>query len=128
MIYEKELVMPSSYAVLSEEEMTYVEGGSTRLKTIRSYLNKNTCLAEASHLIERQIVTGMSQLQIAKEIYAHAFVKYKYSALPNWVKNMSGMKDVYNRATYVDIDDGGDTAIRQAIYNTVWNFWLNNKN
>ncbi len=72
MNYDGVLVMPSSYAVMNEEEMTYVEGGNARLKTTKSYLKKNTCLAEASHLIERQIVTGMTQLQIAKEIYAHS--------------------------------------------------------
>lgn len=64
----------------------------------------------------------MTQLQIAKEIYAHAFIKYKYISLPKWVKNMSGMKDIYNRASYVDIDNGGDTAVRQAVYNAVWKF------
>lgn len=122
MNYDGMLVMPSNYAVMEEKEMTYVEGGNARLKTTRSYLNKNTCLAEASHLVERHIVTGMTRLQIAKEIYAHAFVKYKYIALPAWAKNMSGMKDLYRRASYVDIDNGGDTAVRQAIYNTVWRF------
>ena len=29
MCYEGALVMPSSYAVMNEEEMTYVEGGNT---------------------------------------------------------------------------------------------------
>lgn len=122
MYYDGVLEMPSNYEVMNEEEMTYVEGGNARLKTTKSYLNKNTCLAEASHLIERRIVTGMTQLQIAKEIYAHAFIKYKYISLPKWVKNMSGMKDIYNRASYVDIDNGGDTAVRQVVYNAVWKF------
>lgn len=53
MYYNGALAMPSSYAVMKKEEMTYVEGGNARLKTTKSYLNKNTCLAEASHLIER---------------------------------------------------------------------------
>lgn len=68
---------------MNKEKMTYVDGGNARLKSTKSYLNKNTCLAEANYLIERQIVTGKTQLQIAKEIYAHMFVKYKYCAEGN---------------------------------------------
>lgn len=120
--YEGELVMPSNYAVMNEEEMTYVEGGSARLRTVKSYLNKNTCLAEASRLIERRIVARMTQMQIAKEIYAHAFAKYKFKALPSWVRKKPEMVMLYNKSAYVDIDDGGDTAVRQALYNIVWNF------
>ncbi|MDD6069930.1 MAG: hypothetical protein PUC12_03845 [Clostridiales bacterium] len=33
MCYDGALIMPSSYAVMSEEEMTYVEGGWKRVKT-----------------------------------------------------------------------------------------------
>ncbi len=43
MCYDGTLVMPSSYAVMSEDEMTYVEGGTVELKMKRQYLNKNFC-------------------------------------------------------------------------------------
>ena len=35
MCYDGTLVMPSSYAVMSEDEMTYVEGGTVELKMKR---------------------------------------------------------------------------------------------
>lgn len=53
MCYDGALVMPSSYAVMSEEEMTYVEGGRTskiyKASDALTYLTKQVrlCTAES---------------------------------------------------------------------------------
>ncbi|MDD6069918.1 MAG: hypothetical protein PUC12_03780 [Clostridiales bacterium] len=121
MCYDGALVMPSSYAVMSEDEMTYVEGGSHNVILSKKFLNKNNCLAEAGRLIHRQMVVRMTQQQIAKEIYAHAVTKYVFEALPKWVREMPVARDVYRSASDgAYIADGGDTGKRQAFYNTVW--------
>ena len=38
MCYDGTLVMPSSYAVMDEEEMTYVEGGASK------FVSKSNCI------------------------------------------------------------------------------------
>ena len=78
MCYEGALVMPSSYAVMNEEEMTYVEGGGdVALSMKKSYLNKSTCINVASNYTK---TTGLSKMRIAKEIYAHAVMYYSSPA------------------------------------------------
>lgn len=70
--YDEVMVMPSSYVVINEEEMTYIEGGVS-LKIKKSYLNKSTCKSVAKKYTKK---TGLSQTRIAKEIFAHAFLYY----------------------------------------------------
>lgn len=65
--------MPSSYAVMDENEMQYVDGGVDPLPMKRGYLNKSTCIATAA---KYTAATGLSQIRIAKEIYAHAVMYY----------------------------------------------------
>ena len=83
MCYEGALVMPSSYVVMKEEEMTYVEGGGdVALSMKKSYLNKSTCINVASNYTK---TTGLSKMRIAKEIYAHAVMYYSSpAALGGW--------------------------------------------
>ena len=52
MTYDGALVMPSSYAVMNEEEMTYVEGGAEKTMT------KNQC-------IDGLVAVGISSPQVA---------------------------------------------------------------
>ena len=121
MSYNGALVLPNNYVVMSEDEMCYVEGGSHNVILNKGYLIKNNCLAEAGRLLERHMVAGMTQMQIAKEIYAHAVTKYTFEALPKWVREMPYARDVYNSAANgAYIADGGDTPGRQMFYNTVW--------
>jgi len=76
--YDGALVMPSNYAIMDEEEMTYVEGGGVELTVKKSYLDKNTCLSTAKNYTSK---TGMSKTRIAKKIYAHAVMYYASPAL-----------------------------------------------
>lgn len=75
------LVMPSSYAVMEEEEMMYVEGGKAiTIQTKLTYLSKKECLAKAKSLKNSGYCTKMSKLAVAQEIHAHAV--YGYGSIP----------------------------------------------
>lgn len=65
-----------SLEILTTENMKNIEGGNASLPMKMAYTNKNTCLEKAQELIDNGHVTGMSKLQIAKEIYAHAIAFY----------------------------------------------------
>ncbi|MDE5777977.1 MAG: hypothetical protein K2I10_05655 [Lachnospiraceae bacterium] len=52
MCYDGALVMPSSYAVMSEDEMTYVEGGASK------FLSKGKC-------IDALVAIGINSPQLA---------------------------------------------------------------
>lgn len=121
MCYDGALVMPSSYAVMSEEEMTYVEGGNASLPMNRAYLSKSTCTATASGLYYSKQVTGMSVQEIAEEIYAHAILFYKSAEVNVTLVNVAVIAYIMKHASVIDIENGGDTALRKAAYKTIWN-------
>ena len=115
------LVLPREYAVMNENDMRSIEGGAINLAMSRNYLRKNYCLREASNLITRHIVVGMTQTQIAQEIYAHAMVKYGFDALPQPLRGLAQSTGVYNSANNgIYIEDYGDSALRQKLYSDVW--------
>ncbi|MGY3665069.1 MAG: hypothetical protein ACXAHE_14795 [Roseburia sp. 1XD42-69] len=121
MCYDGTLVMPSSYAVMSEDEMTYVDGGSTILPMDRRYLNKNLCKTSAAMLIARKRVKGMSVLAITQEIFAHAVMYYMSSAAISAGIDIGVIREVKRRAGKINIDDGGDKWYRKGIYTLIWN-------
>lgn len=75
MCYDGALVMPSSYAVMDEEEMTYVEGGSVLAKV--SYRDITAFLA----------MTGLSFLQAYADAYAITKLVKKIKVIYNTVKS-----------------------------------------
>jgi len=104
--------------------MEYVDGGGVSLPMSSSYLNKDTCLSKADILIRTYQVRLMTKYQIAKEIYAHAVIYYASPSMLSVLNPIVGqplLNYLRNRANPIDIADGGDTEIRQKIYNTIWN-------
>lgn len=128
MCYDGTLVMPSSYAVMDEEEMTYLEGGIS-LSMKREYLNKNTCLSVASNYTKK---TGLSKTRIAKEIYGHAVMYYAspvllggYAVALGGVMGPVGVAAILSCLYYIrshgnPIDLGGDSDFRVSVYNAIW--------
>lgn len=49
MCYEGALVMPSSYAVMSEDEMTYMDGGSVSVATVCTIITTTIAVCGASY-------------------------------------------------------------------------------
>ncbi len=122
-----EIVLPEDAVPLSMEEMRSVEGGSAHVGLTRSFLDKNFCLSQAGMLINQKKVVGMTKLEIAQELYAHAVVKYNYEVVLAYGVITAGAglavaNEIYKSAANgADIEDYGDTAVRKTFYTTVWN-------
>lgn len=109
--------------ILTKDEMEIVEAGDAHIAMSSSYRNKTTCRQLARRLIDNGKVTGMTQLQIAQEVFAHAVAYYSESTL----RDIPGIGDsiadyLVEHAEIVDIADGGDTTIRRAAYSVIWAF------
>jgi len=88
----------------------------------RDYLSKENCKTKATTMIESGVVRRMSVLGLAQEIFAHACCYYGSSAMKKLNCNVDLIDELYLRANPVDIDDGGDTPKRVAIYKLIWSF------
>ncbi len=120
MCYDGALVMPSSYAVMDEEEMMYLEGGSKdgiNIGMFRSYLSKQACIDQARGIIRTKGWKNVTSGQLAKEIYGHAVVYYRFSILGK----LPVAKDViYSHvADGVDLENAVDR--HQNVWNIIWN-------
>ncbi len=112
MCYDGALVMPSNYAVMDEEEMTYVEGGANISYNIfmrsRAY-----CTAFASGYRSGKGYTNISTYDLAAEIFAHAYAYYEWGGFVSLASSLgfsevkSFKKSIMNG---IDVKDGLDTA------------------
>lgn len=128
MCYNGVLVMPSNYAVMDEEEMTYVEGGVT-LSYSFAMRSKTNCMAIAA---TTRLINGYWRIgtaNMAAEIYAHAFVYYNFG-LALSIANAAGIGGFVKRMrdsimNGIDLENGLDTKItlgipRYVAYNTLY--------
>ena len=111
---------PKNYCDLSIREQELSFAGDANLPMNKDYLKKSNCKSKAKELIDSGQVTGMSQLQIAQEIYAHAFCYYAASALIDAGIDADIVEDIKSMGEVVDIANNGDTAWRQAAYLLIW--------
>ena len=129
MCYDGTLVMPSSYAVMDEEEMMYLEGGVS-LPMKKSYLKKAACSSEARRYAG---FDGMPATCIAKEIYAHAVMYYASPAalglyavtVGSIMGGVVGVASILGVLHYIrnhanPINLGGDNNFRVNVYNAIW--------
>lgn len=75
----------------------------------QEYLNKKTCLKKAQTLLREGTVHGMSEKQLAREIYSHAVMFYycdRTGRLPKWKEH----------ANPIDLHDGGDIWLKRIAY------------
>ena len=86
---------------------------SISLDVKREYLNRKVCMDEARRLLRDGSVTGMSDRQLAGEIYFHAVAFYMSEKIGN-------LPRIRSHAETIDIDDGGDTSFRRAVYGATW--------
>lgn len=122
MCYDGTLVMPINYAVMNEDEMTYVEGGAKNVKMSTNFLDKTYCSWYAGMMLRHSEVSGMGQKEIAQELYAHAVCYYWYDPNGNFFKSNPLSKTLHEKgADGIYIDDGGDTFVRKAFYVACWN-------
>ena len=118
---EQQFVRPTSYTMLSESEMQNTFGGSVHLPVSRDYLNREYCQGFALSLLGLKAVTGMTVLEVAQELYAHAVAYYHGATIRNNNSINSAVKNyLMSKGSVIDIEDGGDTAIRKAAYAVIW--------
>ncbi|HJC23186.1 MAG TPA: hypothetical protein H9761_05715 [Candidatus Eisenbergiella merdavium] len=118
---------------LSCIEMANVYGTGVSLPMDPKYRNKDNCKNEAARLIDQHLVSGMTQQQIQEEIFGHAVAYYDGPGLVNFIGMQGGViggiaaaaavSYLVSHANPIDIEDGGDTAVRQLIFSTIWNVW-----
>ena len=80
-------------------------------------LDKEDCEDAASYIVNENLIEGMSEKSVAKEIYAHIFIHDIIDNLPSALRNNSIVNRVYNG---IDLEDFGDTFVRQIAYIVIW--------
>lgn len=119
------LVMPSSYVVMDEDEMMYLEGGKPiDLTTSRDYLSRKECKTKAAWLLSYGYCNNMDLMDIAKEIHAHAVYGY-YGLVVKLTSSNQGVRDAANYLVEkglngITLEDKKDSAGRVAAYNLAW--------
>lgn len=83
------------------------------IRVRKEFLDKTTCREEARKLLAEGTVKGMSEIQLAREIYFHALVYY------NSKKNHAFHR-LISHSDPIDINDGGDTRFRRMVYYAFW--------
>ena len=81
----------------------------------KDFLNRKKCLEEARRLIIEGRVSGMSEEQLASEIYFHAAAYY-------FCKKTGLLPRVKSHAHPIDLHDGGDMLRRRIVYSALWRF------
>lgn len=97
-----------------------IYAGSIQLPMSPLYLTKTACEIEAGALLFGGYVSDMSILQLAQEIFAHACCYYGASVVKGLGVDSDTVDELYNRGNPIDIEDGGDTLARQAVYLLIW--------
>lgn len=106
---------------VNKNVMKTIIGGDAHLPMNSKYRKKSNCLGEAQSLLSRGIVTGMTELEIGKEIFAHAVAYYAAPTLANIPGIGDDIKEyLTSHAETIDIADGGDTTARKLAYNVIW--------
>ena len=98
-----------------------VENGRVNIDMNERFLYKNNCITHAKILIANGYITGMTEQEIAEEIFAHAVCYYWYDPNGNIFRDNPISKELYDHAADgILIESGGDTLERKAFYKLVW--------
>ena len=105
---------------INEKMQKEIFAGSIELPMSPLYLTKTACEIEAVALLVGGFVSNMTTLQLAQEIFAHACCYYGASVVKGLGVDSDTVDELYQRGNPVNIDDGGDTLARQAVYILIW--------
>jgi|GEM_PF-7022944 len=110
------LHFPSNYSELDKETMRQINGGGINLGMTKGYLNKNICIDTAKWITRTKGWKKVTIMQLAREIYGHAFVFYKLKVL-KYSKTLK--KRLYDHcADGVNVENKVDKY--QAAWNKIW--------
>ena len=116
-----EMVLPKNCTMISKEEEAAIVGGMN-IPITEDMLSKNYCLQRAGEIKASGQITGMSQQQIAEEIYAHAVVYYYGSAAESATGlDLSSVLD--HTRDGIDLCNGGDSWKRKMLYKAIWKMY-----
>lgn len=79
----------------------------------KDFLDKKACLNEARRILREGIISGMSEKQLASEIYFHALAFF-------FCEKTGLFRGMKEHAHLIDLDDGGDILRRRIIYAAAW--------
>ena len=94
--------------------------GKLSIKVKKEFLKKEACIEEAREIISERRISGMSELQLAHEIYFHALAFF-------FCEKVFFLRWVNKYADPIDMRDGGDTPFRRFIFAASWNMTKGNK-
>lgn len=115
------MISPTMAAVLAEDQMEEIYGGSKNVKMSKRFLEKSYCSWYGAMMLRKSQVKGMKQKEIAKELFAHAICYYNYNPKGSFFKSNPVSKYLHDRgADGIYIADGGDTRVRKVFYNLCW--------
>lgn len=79
------------------------------------------CKRLAQEIVEEERITGMSLGQLAREIFAHAYIFQNFRFVPKFLKEQKLFRSIYNSASNgVDLEDNGDKWYRRIAYGFIW--------
>ena len=81
-------------------------------------LSKKECLHRAQMILREGRITEMTELELAKELYFHAWF---YHTFKRFRKYNRVLDELVRHADPADLEDGGDTPFRRFCYSAVWN-------
>ena len=83
------------------------------IKGRKELLNKDECIAVARKLLSEGHINNMNEIQLAREIRFHALAYY-------FCERTGLLKRMKAHADPIDLNDGGDTGFRKAVYAASW--------
>jgi hypothetical protein len=117
MTYDGALVMPRNCVTMSEDEMTYMDGGVS-IPIHRMFLDKGYCNTYAQIILSHYPSIGLGKTRIAKELYAHAWAYYHYYTICTIV-GITIANGIKQQASIVHI--GGDSQAMVNAFGLIWN-------
>lgn len=84
------------------------------------YLRRDGCIGKAKELLRDHTIEGMTESELASEIYFHAWAFH----ISEWFeKRRIGLFSAIKRsADPIDLADGGDLKVRKLVYALFWMF------
>ena len=76
-------------------------------------MNKKACRREAKRILSEDLIRGMSEIQLAREIYFHALAFY-------FCEKTGLFPEIKRHADPIDLRDDGDTDFRRTVFALLW--------
>ncbi len=111
------LKLPKVYETINEAEQMELMGGGINLSMNYNFTKRPYCSRSAFTYIYNCKWKNISEEALKKELYAHAYVYYKWGFL----ENIPLASSIYEDASDgIYIEDAEDS--RQWVFDIIWNF------